>query len=298
MSDAKQVIVGGVPVLIKDEAARNSIGNLSNLNTAHKNNLVAAINEAAQSGSSANAVQYTAQTLTTLQKAQARTNIGAGQSDFSGDYNDLSNKPSIPTVPTISTDISADATSDTKTASPKAVKTYVDANAGSPDAVKYTSQSLTSEQQAQARTNIGAGTSNFIGDPIVQLSVPSTADGTLIATLSSGDTFTINLNHNHPEYYSKNLGGSQPAGGFLPDVAYKLGTISGTITFALASAVTGRVNHYYWTFDSSSTAPTITWPASVTKWTGNCVTSNAPVISASMHYEVSILDGVGFIYES
>ena len=32
----------------------------------------------------------------------------------------------IPTVPTISTNISSDATSDTKTASPKAVKTYVD----------------------------------------------------------------------------------------------------------------------------------------------------------------------------
>lgn len=43
-----------------------------------------------------------------------------------GSYNDLTNKPTIPTVPTISTDISADATSDTKTASPKAVKTYVD----------------------------------------------------------------------------------------------------------------------------------------------------------------------------
>ena len=45
---------------------------------------------------------------------------------FSGNYNDLSNKPTIPTVPTISTDIAADETSDTKTASPKAVKTYVD----------------------------------------------------------------------------------------------------------------------------------------------------------------------------
>lgn len=44
----------------------------------------------------------------------------------SGSYNDLTNKPTIPTVPTISTNISADATSDTKTASPKAVKTYVD----------------------------------------------------------------------------------------------------------------------------------------------------------------------------
>ena len=42
---------------------------------------------------------------------------------FSGDYNDLTNKP---TIPTISTSITTDATDDTKTASPKAVKTYVD----------------------------------------------------------------------------------------------------------------------------------------------------------------------------
>jgi len=45
---------------------------------------------------------------------------------FSGNYEDLTNKPTIPTVPTISTNITTDATSDAKTASPKAVKTYVD----------------------------------------------------------------------------------------------------------------------------------------------------------------------------
>lgn len=38
-------------------------------------------------------IQYTSQTLTTEQKAQARANIGAGTSNFSGDYNDLTNKP-------------------------------------------------------------------------------------------------------------------------------------------------------------------------------------------------------------
>lgn len=41
-------------------------------------------------------VKYTAQTLTDAQKSQARSNIGAGTSNFSGNYNDLSNKPSIP----------------------------------------------------------------------------------------------------------------------------------------------------------------------------------------------------------
>lgn len=44
----------------------------------------------------------------------------------SGSYNDLSDKPTIPTVPTISTNIANDATSDTKTASPKAVKDFVE----------------------------------------------------------------------------------------------------------------------------------------------------------------------------
>ena len=42
-----------------------------------------------------NAVKYTSQTLTGAQKTQARTNIGAGTSSFSGSYNDLTNKPDI-----------------------------------------------------------------------------------------------------------------------------------------------------------------------------------------------------------
>lgn len=42
-------------------------------------------------------VKYSTQTLTDTQKAQARKNIGAGASSFSGDYNDLTNKPTIPT---------------------------------------------------------------------------------------------------------------------------------------------------------------------------------------------------------
>nr|DAO69326.1 MAG TPA: hypothetical protein [Caudoviricetes sp.] len=42
------------------------------------------------------AVKTTAQTLTDTQKAQARTNIGAGTSSFSGVYDDLTGKPTIP----------------------------------------------------------------------------------------------------------------------------------------------------------------------------------------------------------
>ena len=44
-----------------------------------------------------NAVKTTTQTLTDAQKQQARTNIGAGTSSFDGNYNSLTNKPTIPT---------------------------------------------------------------------------------------------------------------------------------------------------------------------------------------------------------
>ena len=49
---------------------------------------------------------------------------------------------------------------------------------GSQDAVLYTEQSLTSEQQAQARTNIGAGTSSLIIDSSHKLSADLVEDGT------------------------------------------------------------------------------------------------------------------------
>lgn len=44
-----------------------------------------------------NAVKTVGQTLTDAQKKQARANIGAGTSSFDGNYNNLSNKPTVPT---------------------------------------------------------------------------------------------------------------------------------------------------------------------------------------------------------
>ena len=47
-------------------------------------------------GGDENAVRYTAQKLNDAQKEQARKNIGAGTSSFSGSYDDLTGKPTIP----------------------------------------------------------------------------------------------------------------------------------------------------------------------------------------------------------
>lgn len=129
-------------------------------------------------------------------------------------------------------------------------------------------------------------------------STPAVTDGTFIIALSNGNKVIVDMNHNHPQYYDKLVSTEQPAGGLLPDVAYELGTLTGAVTISLAAAASGHLNHYFFIFSTGSVAPTVTFPPSVTKWAGNCVTSNAPAIGTNRRYEVSILDGVGFIFES
>ena len=76
-------------VKIDEKYLPNTVATKSDVETAQ----TAATN--AQSTAN-NAVKYTAsQNLTDAQKQQARTNIGAGTSSFSGNYNDLVNKPTI-----------------------------------------------------------------------------------------------------------------------------------------------------------------------------------------------------------
>ena len=141
----------------------------------------------------------------------------------------------------------------------------------------------------------GSVANGITGEPGVGFSsifTPDPYDGTVIIVLSNNDTITLDLNHNHPAYYSKVAETSNPSGGFLPDVVYSLGTLTGTVTFALAAAVTGNVNHYFWMFDTGSTAPTITWPTGLTWADGS-----APTVAASKHYEVSVLGGVAYYSE-
>lgn len=169
----------------------------------------------------------------------------------------------LPTVPTISTDISADKASDTKTASPKAVADYVE-------------------------------------DSVVAVSAPTPNDGTIIFTHRNGDTDTVDLNHVHPQYALKvEVESSQPVGGMAPNTLYNLGTLSGAVTFSFAAPTDNTIrNEYMFTFDSGTPAAVPTWPNSITAWVGNCLDANGdPEIAASKHYEVSVVGAYGLIAE-
>lgn len=116
-----------------------------------------------------------------------------------------------------------------------------------------------------------------------------------VTTLTSANTNTqyasakATYDEIHPKIVTEN-----PSTGFLPNVFYNLGTLTGAQTFTFASpADTSVVNHYYWAFDTGTTAPTITWPASITGWNGG----SAPTINASKHYEISVLNGIGAFME-
>lgn len=180
------------------------------------------------------AIAYTAQALTEEQKAQARSNIGAGASSFSGDYNDLINQPTIPSIEglatteyvdehiaamvdsapetlntlnelaaalgddpnfatTVATEIGKkvdkvdgkglstnDFTDDYKSKVDSALQSFEESDPTVPawakaetkptytasevGAISYAeTQSLTDEQKAQARSNIGAGENSFSG---------------------------------------------------------------------------------------------------------------------------------------
>jgi hypothetical protein len=99
---------------------KSDLGNLNDLETTAKNNLVAAINEAAQSGGGGGSVTVDSALSTTSQNpVQNRVitnalNEKVDSADLatvatSGSYNDLSNKPTIPSISGLQTQNITDA---------------------------------------------------------------------------------------------------------------------------------------------------------------------------------------------
>ena len=114
-------------------------------------------------------------------------------------------------------------------------------------------------------------------------------------TSASTDTQYPSAKATYDEIHPKVIttGGTNATITIEANKVYNLGTLTGTKTFSLSNPSDANiVNHYYWTFDTSSTAPTITWPSGLT-WYGG----SAPSVAANGHYEVSVLNNIAVVME-
>ena len=137
----------------------------------------------------------------------------------------------IPTVPTISTDISSDASSDTKTVSPKAVKTFVEGKG-------YTTNTGTV-------TGVTVGTTAYTPTSGV-VTIPAYPDTSGLA----------------PKIPIANHGTSDTTFTLTPNVFHVWGQVS-SLTLTLDTASATYLDEFMFQFESGSTATTLSLPSSV-----------------------------------
>lgn len=146
------------------------------------------------------------QGLSSTEQANARTNIGAGTSSFSGNYNDLTNKPTIPTVnnatltiqkngtnvqtftANASSNVTANITVPTKTSDITNDSGFIDSS--------YHDSSKADTSHTQSASTISAGT---LGGKVL-------ADSTSVGTLSDSQVRNITISSSEPTSADGNNG--------------------------------------------------------------------------------------------
>lgn len=160
------------------------------------------------------------QGLTEDEKANARTNIGVGTSSFSGDYNDLSNKPVVDT---------ALSSTSTNTVQNKVVNAALNEKA---DKSKYGDTTI----------NVGRKADTTVGTCSTAEGQNTTASGD--GSHAEGQNTTASGNYSHAEGSNYNLSGN-----ILPDRTVTISdvdyTIAGSTAYNISSHAEGTQSFAY-----------------------------------------------------
>lgn len=218
--------------------------------------------------------------------AQTRSIIGAGTSSFSGSYNDLTDKPTIPTIPsslpanggnaatvnnhTVNSDVPSDAV-------------FTDTTYG---VFGSSSNGLTpSTASGNQDTAESTSTKKYLCDDGKWRPLPSGAfaNGT-VTSLSGYATETwvgqqgFLTSKDTPVYTVNNPSGTQT---LLTNSHHVFTNVGSTLTIAFGQATSGKSNIYSFEFTTGSTAPTLSLPATV-------YMEDYSTLDANTHYEISI----------
>lgn len=203
------------------------------------------------------------------------------KSDFSGSYNDLTDKPTIPVVPTLAAVATSGSYEDlTNKPTIPAAQVQSDWNATSGMGVILNKPAIpTVPTNVSAFTNdagyltqhqslSGYATEQWVGQQgylTQHQDISGKADKVAVVDHGTGDT----------------------AFELTPNTFHKWGVVA-SLTLTLASGTAGYLSEYMFEFQSGSTATSLSLPSTVT-WV------NTPTIEANKTYQVSIVDNIAII---
>lgn len=186
-------------------------------------------------------------------------------STFSGSYNDLSNKPTIPAAVAVK----GDSESTYRTGNVNLTKTNIGlGNVGNFKAVStVASQGLSNTEKSNARANIGAGTSSFSG------SYNDLSNKPTIPTVNNGQ-LTIQQNGTNKATFMANQSGNATANIITDEFTSSVSSVNSVVTFNNLNPDYGY-KLYVDIPDETTQLPTNLTNITVRKWTNKKRSTNS-----------------------
>lgn len=212
----------------------------------------------------------------------------------SGSYNDLSNKPTIPSAVTETTVSGWGFTKNSGTitkvqANGTDVASSGTANIPAASTSKYGVTKLSSATNSTSTSLAATASAVKSAYDLANGKQDKLTSGTNIKTINNTSLLGSGNIAISPAYSLVSKGTSGTTATLNPNTFYVWGTVS-SLTLTLGTEVSGVANEYLFQFTSGTTATTLSLPSTV-KWVGG----EAPEIEANTTYQISIVNNLGVI---